>query len=63
MRVSITMATPLSARYCWTDWASTFWVNHCRSRSMVVRSGAPFCAAFRVLSRSGMRMPLPEVDC
>ncbi len=30
---------------------------------MVVRSGAPFCGSFSVLSRSGMRTPLPEVDC
>ena len=30
---------------------------------MVVRSGAPLCAALSVLSRSGIRTPLPELDC
>ena len=29
----------------------------------MVRSGAPFFAAVRLLSRSGIRTPLRELDC
>ncbi len=63
MRVSITMAAPLSAWYWSTACPMAFWVNHCRSRSMVVRRGAPSRGCLSVLSRSGMRTPLLDEDC